>query len=92
MYCVFQHISGHLPRQIEFWLIWIKSWDWVRPPTPQSLGLNPNLNQKIFYKLPLTDNANRAFQGNVVTIASCATWWPNMQLMQVVPSGGQICN
>ena len=20
------------------------------------------------------------------------TWWPNLQLMQVAPSGGQICN
>ena len=29
----------------------------------------------------LTDNANRAIQGNVA-----------MQLMQVAPSGGQICN
>ena len=22
----------------------------------------------------------------------CATWWPNLQLMQVAPPGGQICN
>ena len=27
-----------------------------------------------------------------VTISSGAIWWPNLQLMQVVPSGGQICN
>ena len=64
----------------------------------------------------LTDNANRAIQGNVTmqvmqpsgqvwkqckwrhlmtkfwTNPSCAVWWPNMQLIQVVPSGGQICN
>ena len=64
----------------------------------------------------LTDNANRAIQGNVAmqvtqpggqlckqckwrhlmtkcwTNPSCATWWPNMQLMQVAPSGGQIYN
>ena len=51
----------------------------------------------------LTDNANRAIQGNVakqvaqlvgqfVTNASGAIWWPNLQLMQMVPSGGQICN
>merc|ERR1712016_460060 len=26
-----------------------------------------------------------------VTISSCAIWWPNLQLMQVAPSGGQIC-
>ena len=56
------------------------------------LGQNLNFYPIFFYKLPLTDNANRAFQGNVVTIASCATLWPNMQLMQVVPSGGKICN
>ena len=24
--------------------------------------------------------------------ASIASWWPNLQLMQVAPSGGQICN
>ena len=26
------------------------------------------------------------------TYASGAIWWPNLQLMQVVPSGGKICN
>ena len=26
------------------------------------------------------------------TNASGATWWPNLQLMQVAPPGGQICN
>ena len=64
----------------------------------------------------LTDNAKRAFQGNVamqvtqpggqlwnqamqVTSsddqcgkASDSIWWENVQLMQVVPCGGQICN
>ena len=44
----------------------------------------------------LTDNANRAFQGNVATLepsnASGAIWWPNLELMQVEPSGGQIWN
>ena len=34
----------------------------------------------------LTDNANGAIQGNG------AIWWPILQLMQVAPSGGQICN
>ena len=24
--------------------------------------------------------------------ASRAIWWPKLQLMQVVPTGGQICN
>ena len=35
-----------------------------------------------------TDNANRAIQGNVAS----ATWWPTLQLMQVTPSSGKICN
>ena len=34
----------------------------------------------------LTDNADRAIQGNG------AIWWPILQLMQVAPSNGQICN
>ena len=53
----------------------------------------------------LIDNANRAIQGNVamqvakvakvatiVTNASGAIWWPNLQPMQVAPSCGQIFN
>ena len=48
----------------------------------------------------LTDNANRAIQGNMamhVTLPggqlwNQCKWWPNLQPMQVVPSGGQICN
>ena len=45
----------------------------------------------------LTDNAKRAIQGNeamqvIQTNASGAIWWPNLQSMQVVPSGGYICN
>ena len=53
----------------------------------------------------LTDSANRAIQGNVamqvtqfnlvgkfVTNACGAIWWPNLQLMQMAPSGGQIWN
>jgi len=42
----------------------------------------------------LTDNANRAIQGNVAmhvtwwqTFATSAIWWPIFKLMQVVPSG-----
>ena len=51
----------------------------------------------------LADNANRAIQGNVAmqvtqfnlvgkfVINACgAIWWPNLQLMQMAPSGGQI--
>ena len=42
----------------------------------------------------LTDNANRAIQGNVAMVANFAnnangaTWWPNSESMQVVPSVG----
>ena len=27
-----------------------------------------------------------------VTILNCAIWWPNLELMQVAPSGGHFCN
>ena len=27
-----------------------------------------------------------------VTVSSGAIWWPNLELMQVAPSGGQLCN
>ena len=45
----------------------------------------------------LADNAKRAIQGNealqvMKNNASGAVLWPNLQLMQVVPSGGHICN
>ena len=54
----------------------------------------------------LTDNVNRAIQGSNVAmqvtqpggqICNCidvsgAVWWPNLQLVQVVLSGGEICN
>ena len=53
----------------------------------------------------LTDYANRAIQGNAMwqckwlkmvakfgTTTSGAIWWPNLQLIQVAPSGGQFCN
>ena len=54
-----------------------------------------------------TDNVKRVIQGHVAmqvtqpgghllakfaTNASGAIWWPNLQQMQVAPSGGQICN
>ena len=53
----------------------------------------------------LTDDAKREIQGNeamqvmqtgdqckFAINASGAIWWPNLQLMQVAPSGGQICS
>ena len=40
----------------------------------------------------LTDNANRAIQGNVATNVNGVIWWQNFEQMQVAPSGGQLCN
>ena len=31
-------------------------------------------------------------EAKFLTNESGATWWPNFQLMHVVPPGGQICN
>ena len=48
-------VSSHLwtvPRQIKFWAILIKSWDWRDPPPP-SLGQNPKFAQKKFWTAPL---------------------------------------
>ena len=45
MYCVFHPISGHLPRQIWFWKISIKTWASVWPPCPL-LGQMPNFFRK----------------------------------------------
>ena len=40
-----------------------------------------------------TDNADRAFQGNVaMQVMPTAIWWPNLELTQVAPSGGQTWN
>ena len=49
-------VSSHLwtvPRQIKFWAILIKSWDWRDPPPP-SLGQNPKFTQKKVWTAPLT--------------------------------------
>ena len=50
MFCVFHHISGHLPRQIKFWSILIKSWDWVSPPP---IGTKSQVLPNFFLKAPL---------------------------------------
>ena len=41
-------------------------------------------------KSTLTDNANRAIQGNQAMHVTLV-WYANLLVMQVVPSGGQIC-
>ena len=53
MYCVFHHISGHLPRQIWFWKISTKTWASVRPPRPL-LGQMPKFFRKSILRAPLT--------------------------------------
>ena len=48
-------ISQHLwafPRQIRFWSILKKSWDWVRPPPPPWAKI-PTFTENLFCKLPL---------------------------------------
>ena len=52
MYCVFHHISGHLPRQIWFWEISTKTWASVRPPLPL-VGPNAQLFPKMHFDGPL---------------------------------------
>ena len=55
-------ISQHLwafPRQIRFWSILKKSWDWVRPPP--SLGQNPNFYQKFVLHASLTCSTRNLF-------------------------------
>ena len=51
MYCVFHHISGHLPRQIWFWKFSTKTWASVRPPP--LLGQMPNFFRKMILMAPL---------------------------------------
>ena len=52
MYCVFHHISSHLPRQIWFWKISTKTWASVRPPPPL-LGQKPKFFRKSILMAPL---------------------------------------
>ena len=53
MYCVFHHISGHLPRQIFFGKILTKTWASVRLPRPL-LGQMPNFFRKCILRAPLS--------------------------------------
>ena len=49
-------VSSHLwtvPRQIKFWPILIKSWDWARPP-PLCLDKIPSLPEIFFRTAPLS--------------------------------------
>ena len=38
------------------------------------------------------EDTNSILTDSLVTNASCATWWPNLQLMQVAPPGDQFRN
>ena len=61
-------VSSHLwtvPRQIKFWAILIKSWDWRDPPP--LLGQNPKFTQKNYWTAPLI-----ASDGHHLIV--CLTW------------------
>ena len=63
-------VSSHLwtvPRQIKFWAILIKSWDWRDPPPP-SLGQNPKFTQKKVWTAPLMRSWPQLF---VISIFWC---------------------
>ena len=50
MYCVFHHISGHLPRQILFWKISTKTWA-SDPPPPPCWAKCPSFSENNFFWL-----------------------------------------
>ena len=64
-YCVFHHISGHLPRQIKFWSILIKSWDW---------GKIPRKAEFLFYKLPLCQEEGIDKEGGLESLKLILMW------------------
>ena len=50
-------VSSHLwtvPRQIKFWSISIKSWEWARPPPPRWDKI-ASLAENFIWRLPLQD-------------------------------------
>ena len=51
-----QHLWA-VPRQIEFWSILKKSWDWVRSPPP-SLGQIPNFYRKLVLRASLSSHVS----------------------------------
>ena len=54
MYCVFHHISGHLPRQIKFWSILIKKLGLGETSPLPLIGTKSQLlPKKNSYRLPL---------------------------------------
>ena len=57
----------------------------VAPPDDQILNQSKLCQICNYYKW-------RHLVAKFATNASGAIWWPNLQLMQVAPSGGQICN
>ena len=60
MYCVFHHISGHLPRQICFWKISTKTWASVRPPNAKC----PTSSENGFWGPPLLSLHNNNIIAN----------------------------
>ena len=67
-----QHLWA-VPRQIRFWSILKKSWDWVRPPPP-SLGQNPNFYQKFVLHASLITITDRLHLWCLTVIDRPAYW------------------
>ena len=60
-------VSSHLwtvPRQIKFWAILIKSWDWRDPPP--LLGQNPKFPPKKIGRLPLVGSGSSFRHGIII--------------------------
>ena len=72
-----QHLWA-VPRQIEFWSILKKSWDWVRPPPP-SLGQIPNFYQKFVLRASLSSSSS----------TSLASWESNCKMSVYKESRGR---
>ena len=70
-----QHLWA-VPRQIRFWSFLKKSWDWVRPPPPPSLGQNPNFDRKFVSGAPLSEIC----KGEAVVDLSALEYGPSHQL------------
>ena len=70
--------------------VWVSETEWVSTTTCADLT-DVTLAGEDTNSI-LTDNANRAIQGNVAMQVGNATWWPTLQTMQMVPHDDQILN
>ena len=89
MYCVFLHITGHLPRQIWFWKISTKTWDLVRPPP--LVGPNAQVFPKINFEGSPNDHENDDFGGQAVEIAKGEAAGGFHKGFGQLPEGAALC-